>query len=142
MLNVLLKNTFYKINLYFYANKIYFKCIDIIWWKGNNTFSITTKIYLYLSKIFINNEENDNSLTIIYLKNKIKLNYNLRKLLNTIYHYCSQNHGFGRFEECVYYYLPYIFVFCVLLYDLKNNEINKNLKKFLKNKFNIIKYFI
>ena len=90
MFNIILKDTFYKIHLYFYGNKIYFYFIDLIWWKGNNTFSIITKVHLYLNRLFNNNklnssENNFSSRLLIYLEKKIKINNKLNIILNLLF---------------------------------------------------------
>ena len=109
MFNIILKDTFYKIHLYFYGNKIYFYFIDLIWWKGNNTFSIITKVHLYLNRLFNNNklnssEDNFSSRLLIYLEKKIKINNKLNIILNLLFKYSGVEYCLVHMEECFYYY--------------------------------------
>ena len=124
MLNVLLRDTFYKIHLYFYNNEFYYKYMDLFWSKGNTDFLIMTTIYFYLKNILIERDSyTSKSESILYLRNKITSNKWLNFYCTKFYEYLKKYYHLHIVEECFHYYFPHIVVFNILLYDLRNYQI-------------------
>lgn len=123
MIFILLKDTFYKVHLYFFNNKIYFSWIDFLWDKAKVDFSLISNISYFLLRSLQDEESIIFSDRVIFFRLYLKKNTLLKFLLTKIQSFITNYFFLYQLEITCYYYMPYIFMYCVLIYDLKHYEI-------------------
>lgn len=121
----LLKDTFYKMHIYLYHTKIYFKIIDSLWLKCNNHFSIVEKSHSFLNNLLEKNKRYPQLDTkfILYVQNKIQAKPKIIALLKKMYKFVTKYYDLIKVELCIYNYTPHIIIYFALIYDLQNYEV-------------------